>query len=81
MHVLMFIQTGKTSNGFDDWYLPSKDELEQFPSIITDHGYYWSSSYAGEDYWGGVAWCLKNGKFNKLELSETVPKIWPIRQF
>lgn len=79
-------------NGFDDWFLPSRDELItlyqnlylQNLGSFTLGARYWTSS--GDDYFTQNAWCQKmsnnSGTVNSLsELKTMSLKIRPIRCF
>lgn len=58
--------------GFNDWYMPSKDELEKIgqAGFLTDDT--WSSSEDDSDYWTAWAWIIgfsfMQGNERKMEL-------------
>jgi hypothetical protein len=79
-------------NGFDDWFLPSRDELItlyqnlylQNLGSFTNGARYWTSS--GDDFFTQNAWCQKmlsnTGSVNSMtELKTTNLKVRPIRCF
>jgi hypothetical protein len=81
-------------NGYDDWFLPSKDELEYMVSFAKKHfgNYreilplysYWSSSVIGRSGFGNsTAWLLnvRPQRFEELEIFHTVGSIRAIREF
>jgi hypothetical protein len=79
-----------TSQGYDDWYLPSIDELELMYNTIGidtvegniggfEYTWYWSSSESTGD---GHAWCVRfdNGAGGNINLFVT-PRVRVIRAF
>ena len=80
-------------DGYDDWFLPSSDELFQMRSIITGPlgnlgnltiQFYWSSSEVD----GGVAWCVYPRPYDSTEAtiyarpkSQVSYYTIPVRQF
>lgn len=66
-------------NGYDDWFLPSLDELDLMYNNLhqeerfgfLDSSYYWSSS----EFSGKLAFCYGHGKWESFERERK----WPIR--
>lgn len=71
-------------NGYNDWYLPSRNELEKLYSnrlIIGGFNgkfYYWSSS----EYFSDYAWCSSFDRMNHtIQLKNSICNVRAIRAF
>lgn len=73
-------------NGYDDWFLPSKDELNLIYQNLKEQGiggffepyYYWSSSQGGTN----TAW--RQSFYNAIQLTDAKTyefKVRPVRKF
>jgi hypothetical protein len=75
--------------GFDDWFIPSRDELNLMYSNLQTHGignfrpeWYWSST--GDGRWQAAkAWCVNfaDGKHGTNFLWQDECRVRPVRQF
>jgi hypothetical protein len=71
------------SNGFDDWYLPSIDELVLYGQVTMSSGFNWSSTqYVGESDGVGDGAMYMSGSQGMFRMSlGSVLKIRPFRNF
>jgi photosystem II stability/assembly factor-like uncharacterized protein len=71
-------------SGYDDWYLPSKNELQKIYEHRTEMDMfqvkYWSSSQ-GTSYIKAFVLDFNNGVFEQASLTTTLIRVLPVRSF
>jgi hypothetical protein len=71
--------------GYDDWYLPSKDELDILFDLdgngsLGAYNYYWASTESGGSGYGGGAWA-QSKYFGGYNGSNATAGVRAIRSF